>query len=59
LQQEGVSELDVPLVVCPLRWGSFVFLDVGSFHFVPCFPPFLGALGILWLAGFDHIFEDS
>jgi len=39
--------------------GFICFLGCGSFHFVPCFPPFLGALGILWLAGFDHIFEDS
>ncbi len=39
----GVSELDVPLKVCPLRW-FFCLLGHGSFHFVPCIPPFLGAL---------------
>jgi hypothetical protein len=50
----GVGELDVPFVVRPLRW--FFCLDgCGSFHFVPCIPPFLDALVYLWLAGFHHI----
>jgi hypothetical protein len=39
-----VWERDVPLVVCPLRW-FFCLLGCESFHFVPCIPPFLGALG--------------
>jgi hypothetical protein len=39
-QQEGVQELDVPLVVRPLRW-FFCLLGRGSFH---CVSPFLGAL---------------
>jgi hypothetical protein len=33
--------------------GSFVFMDVGFFHFFPCFP-FLGALVYLRSAGFHH-----
>jgi hypothetical protein len=53
---EGVRELDVPVVVCPLRWFFFCLLQCGSFHFVPCIPPFFfsGALVYLWLAGFHH-----
>jgi len=31
------------IVIRPLRW-FFCFLGCGSFHFVPCIPPFLGAL---------------
>jgi hypothetical protein len=30
-------------VVCPLRW-FFCLLGGGFFHFVPCVPPYLGAL---------------
>jgi hypothetical protein len=45
-QLKGVWELDVPLVVCPLRW-FFCLLEHGSFHFVPCVPPFLGALDFI------------
>jgi len=51
----GLWELDVPFVVCPLRW-FFCLLDSGqSFHFIPCIPPFLGALVYLWLAGLHHL----
>jgi hypothetical protein len=43
-------ELDVPLVVCPLiTWFFFVFLDMGSFHFVPCIPPFFGSFGLFMI----------
>jgi hypothetical protein len=42
-QQEGVQEFDVPFVVHLLRW-FFCLFGHGSFHFVPCMPPFLGAL---------------
>jgi hypothetical protein len=38
-------------MVHPLRW-FFCLLGHGSFHFVPCFPPFLGTLVYLWLASF-------
>jgi hypothetical protein len=38
----------------PFFGGSFVFLDVGHSFFVPCIPPFLGALIYLWLARFHH-----
>ncbi len=50
---DPVQELDVPLVVCPLRW-FFCLLGRGSFHFVPCIHPFLGTLVYFWLAGFHH-----
>jgi hypothetical protein len=43
LATEGVWELDVSLVICPL-WWFFCFLGLGYFHFVPCILPFLGAL---------------
>ncbi len=43
LWREGVWELDVPLVVCPLMQFICV-LGHGSFHFVLCFPPFFGVL---------------
>ncbi len=46
----GAQELDVPLVVCPLRW-FICLLGHESFHFVPCFPSLLGALVYLWLVG--------
>ncbi len=32
-----------------------VHLSSWSFHFVPCFPPFLGALVNLWLVGFHLV----
>jgi hypothetical protein len=38
-----VQELDVPFMVCTLEW-FFCLLGRMSFHFVPCIPPFLGAL---------------
>jgi hypothetical protein len=41
-----------------LLGGSFVFLDVGPSILFLVFPLFLGALGILWLAGFYRVFED-
>jgi hypothetical protein len=42
-QQEGVWELDVLFMVCLLKW-FFCLLGRGSFHFVLCTHPFLGAL---------------
>jgi hypothetical protein len=47
-QQEGVQELDVPLVLRLLRW-FFCFLRQGSFHFVPCFLLFLGCFGLFMI----------
>jgi hypothetical protein len=41
----GVQEPDVPLVVRPLRWFFFVFLDVGPSILFFVFPLF----GVLWL----------
>jgi len=41
--QEGVWELDVPFVVCLLRWFFYLF-GHGSFHFVLCIPLFW----VLW-----------
>ncbi len=40
-----LQELDVPFVVCPLGWWFFCLLGCGSFHFVPCIPPFFGCFG--------------
>jgi hypothetical protein len=37
-----------------LLGGSFCLLGCGSFHFVPCIPPYLGALVFILLAGFHH-----
>jgi hypothetical protein len=45
---EGVWELDVPLVVCPLRWFICLF-GCGSFHFVPCIPPFFEYFGLFMI----------
>ncbi len=39
-----LQELDVPFVVCLLGW-FFCLLGCGSFHFVPCIPPFFGCFG--------------
>ncbi len=35
----GFENLISPCVVCSLRW-FICLLGHGSFHFVPCFPPF-------------------
>ncbi len=43
----------VPLVGRPLR-RFFLLLGHGSFHFVPCIPPFLGALVYFLLARFHQ-----
>jgi len=43
-REEGVWELDVPLVVHLLRW-FICLLGRGSFHFVPCIPPSFGLFG--------------
>jgi hypothetical protein len=43
IKTRGHSGLDIPFVVRPLRW-SFHLLGHGSFHFVPCIPPFVSAL---------------
>ncbi len=51
---EGVQELDVPLVVCPL-WWFICLVGHGSFSFCSLFCPFGGALVNLWSAGFHHI----
>jgi hypothetical protein len=48
-----VWELDVPLVVCPLRW-FFCLVDMGASILLLVFPPFLGGLVYLWLVGFHH-----
>jgi hypothetical protein len=54
-RQEGVRELDVPVVVCPLRWFFFVFFNVGPSILFLVFPPFFfGALVYLSLAGFHR-----
>jgi hypothetical protein len=37
-----------------LLGGSFVFLDVSPSILFLLFGPFLGALVLFWLAGFDH-----
>jgi hypothetical protein len=55
-QHEGVWEFDVPFVVHLLRW-FFCFLGRGSFHFVPCITPFLGALVFYDWQGFIIFFE--
>jgi len=49
LRQQGVQQLDVPLVFHPLGW-FFCLLGCGSFHFVPFISPFLGAL-VLFMIG--------
>jgi hypothetical protein len=50
----GVQELDVPIVVRPLSW-FFCLLKHGSFHFVPCIPPFFGVHCFIYdSAGFHH-----
>ncbi len=55
LGTRGVWELDVPLVVCPLRW-FFCLLRGGSFHFVPCFPPLFGCFGLFWIGRVHLLF---
>ncbi len=55
-QPKGVWELDVPFVVCPLRW-FFRLLGHESFHFVPCIPPFFWVLWFIYdWQGFHHHF---
>ncbi len=55
LRQQGVQQLDVPLVVHPLGW-FFCLLGCGSFHLiVPFISPILGALVYSWLAGVSSI----
>jgi hypothetical protein len=53
-QATNKQKVDVPLVVSLLRW-FFCLLGGGSFHFVLCILPILGALVYLWLAGFHLV----
>ncbi len=45
LQREGVWEPEFPLLLTLDRW-FFCLLGCGSFHFVPCIPPFFGCFGL-------------
>jgi len=57
-QQEGVQELDVPLVVQPLRW-FFCLLGCGSFPFVPCLPPYFGCFGLYMIFRVSSLLPES
>ncbi len=48
LGHERVRELDVPLVVHPLKW-FFCLRGHESFHFVPCFLTFFGCFGLFMI----------
>ncbi len=52
LQEKKVGKPNVPIMVHLFRW-FFCFLEHGSFHFVPCIPPFFGVVVYLWL-GWIH-----
>jgi hypothetical protein len=60
-QHERVRELDVPFVVCPLRW-FFNLLGHGSFHFVPVLEdvfPFFGCFGLFMIGRVSSCFPKS
>ncbi len=56
LWQEEVWDLMFPLWLLPLMW-FICLLEHGSFHLVPCFPPFLGVLWLLygWWQGLTKV----
>jgi hypothetical protein len=47
LMTGGVQEFYVPFVV-HLLWWFCCLLGFGSFHFVPCFPPFFWVLWFIY-----------
>jgi len=56
---DWVRELDVPLVVCPLRWFFCLLGPYGSFHFVPSILPLGGGGVFLFFFVWPGVFKNS